>query len=153
MHEILTDITEGRGKAGDLEILEELGWVTAEASLCQLGATAPNPVLSTIRYFRDEYEEHILNKRCPAKVCRKLLHYRVISNLCKRCGACVKVCPSQAISGTKKTKKTEESHLRLTMGNASSVALVSKRANLERSKWNKQWSYYVIRSMSYFSMA
>jgi len=107
MHEILTDITEGRGKAEDLETLEELGWVTAEASLCQLGATAPNPVLSTLRYFRDEYEEHILNKRCPAKVCRKLLHYRVISDVCKRCGACVKVCPSEAISGTKKTKKTE----------------------------------------------
>jgi NADH:ubiquinone oxidoreductase subunit F (NADH-binding)/NAD-dependent dihydropyrimidine dehydrogenase PreA subunit/(2Fe-2S) ferredoxin len=107
MHEILTDITEGRGKAKDLETLEELGWVTAEASLCQLGATAPNPVLSTLRYFRDEYEEHILNKRCPAKVCRKLLHYRVISDVCKRCGACVKVCPSEAISGTKKTKKTE----------------------------------------------
>jgi NADH:ubiquinone oxidoreductase subunit F (NADH-binding)/NAD-dependent dihydropyrimidine dehydrogenase PreA subunit len=107
MHEILTDITEGRGKAEDLETLEELGWVTAEASLCQLGATAPNPVLSTLRYFRDEYEEHILNKRCPAKVCRKLLHYGVISDLCKRCGACMKVCPSEAISGTKKTKKIE----------------------------------------------
>jgi ferredoxin len=71
----------------------ELGWVTAEASLCQLGGTAPNPVLSTIRYFREEYKEHIINKRCPAKVCRQLLRYRILSDVCKRCGQCVKACP------------------------------------------------------------
>ncbi len=107
MHEILTEITEGRGKPEHLQLLEELGWVTMEASLCALGGTAPNPVLSTLQYFRHEYEEHILNKRCPAKVCRALLKYRVISEACKMCGACMKVCPSEAITGKRKTKKAE----------------------------------------------
>jgi NADH:ubiquinone oxidoreductase subunit F (NADH-binding)/NAD-dependent dihydropyrimidine dehydrogenase PreA subunit/(2Fe-2S) ferredoxin len=105
MHEILTEIAEGRGVTGHTELLKELGWVTAEASLCQLGGTAPNPVLSTLRYFQDEYEEHIVNKRCPAKVCRALLKYRVLSDVCKRCGKCIKVCPAKAITGKKKMKK------------------------------------------------
>jgi NADH:ubiquinone oxidoreductase subunit F (NADH-binding)/(2Fe-2S) ferredoxin/NAD-dependent dihydropyrimidine dehydrogenase PreA subunit len=105
MHEILTEITEGRGTIEHIDLLEELGWVTAEASLCGLGQTAPNPVLSTIRYFRDEYREHILNKRCPAKVCRGLLEYRILSDVCTRCGRCAKVCPEKAITGKRKTKK------------------------------------------------
>ena len=105
MHEILTEITEGRGKPEHIELLEELGWVTAEASLCALGGTAPNPVLSTIMYFREEYQEHILNKRCPAKVCRALLQYRILSDVCTRCGRCAKVCSVKAITGKKKTKK------------------------------------------------
>jgi NADH:ubiquinone oxidoreductase subunit F (NADH-binding)/NAD-dependent dihydropyrimidine dehydrogenase PreA subunit/(2Fe-2S) ferredoxin len=105
MHEILNEISEGRGKPEHLDLLEELGWVTAEASLCQLGGTAPNPVLSTIRYFRKEYEEHIVNKRCPAKVCQALLQYRIVSNLCTSCGRCAKVCPAEAIAGKQRTKK------------------------------------------------
>jgi len=105
MHEILTEITEGRGTTDHLTLLEELGWVTAEASLCALGGTAPNPVLSTIRYFRDEYQEHIINKRCPAKVCRALLQYRILSDVCTMCGRCAKVCPAEAITGKQKTKK------------------------------------------------
>ncbi len=105
MHEILTEITEGRGKPEHIDLLGELGWVTAEASLCALGGTAPNPVLSTIRYFREEYQEHILNKRCPAKVCRALLQYRILSDVCTRCGRCAKVCSVKAITGKKKTKK------------------------------------------------
>jgi NADH:ubiquinone oxidoreductase subunit F (NADH-binding)/(2Fe-2S) ferredoxin/NAD-dependent dihydropyrimidine dehydrogenase PreA subunit len=105
MHEILTEITEGRGKPEHIDLLGELGWVTAEASLCALGGTAPNPVLSTIRYFREEYQEHILNKRCPAKVCRALLQYRILSDICTRCGRCAKVCSVKAITGKKKTKK------------------------------------------------
>jgi NADH:ubiquinone oxidoreductase subunit F (NADH-binding)/(2Fe-2S) ferredoxin/NAD-dependent dihydropyrimidine dehydrogenase PreA subunit len=105
MHEILTEITEGRGTIEHIDLLEELGWVTAEASLCGLGQTAPNPVLSTIRYFRDEYREHIINKRCPAKVCRALLQYRILSDVCTRCGRCAKVCPEKAITGKRKTKK------------------------------------------------
>jgi NADH-quinone oxidoreductase subunit F len=105
MHEILTEITEGRGKPEHIDLLEELGWVTAEASLCALGGTAPNPVLSTIRYFREEYQEHIINKRCPAKVCRTLLQYRILSDVCTRCGRCAKVCPVKAITGKRKTKK------------------------------------------------
>jgi NADH:ubiquinone oxidoreductase subunit F (NADH-binding)/NAD-dependent dihydropyrimidine dehydrogenase PreA subunit len=104
MHEILTEITEGRGTIDQIDLLKELGWATAEASLCQLGATAPNPVLSTIRYFLEEYEEHIINKRCPAKVCRALLQYRILSDVCKLCGACMKVCPEEAITGKRKTK-------------------------------------------------
>ena len=105
MHELLTEITEGKGTTDHIDLLEELGWVTAEASLCALGGTAPNPVLSTIRYFRQEYEEHIINKRCPAKVCRALLKYRILSDVCTSCGRCAKACPVEAISGKQRTKK------------------------------------------------
>ncbi len=106
MYEILNDITEGRGKRGDIEFLGELGWVVAEASLCALGGTAPNPVLSTIQYFRDEYEAHIEEKRCPAGVCKALIHYTIDPELCTACGRCRKACPSDAISGTKKVPHT-----------------------------------------------
>ncbi len=105
MHEILTEISEGKGRPEHLDWLEELGWVTMEASLCALGGTAPNPVLSTLKYFRQEYEEHILNKRCPAKVCRALLHYRILPDLCTSCGRCAKACPEKAITGVPKKKK------------------------------------------------
>ncbi|MBM4340088.1 MAG: NADH-quinone oxidoreductase subunit NuoF [Deltaproteobacteria bacterium] len=105
MHEVLTEISEGRGKPEHIALLVELGWVTTEASLCALGGTASNPVLSTIKYFRKEYEEHILNKRCPAKVCRALLHYRILPDLCTSCGRCAKVCPENAITGVQKKKK------------------------------------------------
>ncbi|MFQ6079817.1 MAG: NADH-ubiquinone oxidoreductase-F iron-sulfur binding region domain-containing protein, partial [Thermodesulfobacteriota bacterium] len=102
MYEILNDITEGRGQEGDIELLEELGWVVAETSLCALGGTAPNPVLSTIRYFRDEYEAHIREKRCPAAVCKALIQYTIELEVCTACGRCRKACPSGAISGAKK---------------------------------------------------
>jgi ferredoxin len=102
MYEVLNDITEGKGKKGDIELLEELGWVVAEASLCALGGTAPNPVLSTIQYFRDEYEAHIEEKRCPAGVCKALIQYTIEPELCTACGRCRKACPSGAISGAKK---------------------------------------------------
>jgi NADH-quinone oxidoreductase subunit F len=105
MHEILTEITSGRGTTDHLDLLEELGWTTMEASLCALGGTAPNPVLSTIRYFREEYLEHIIHKRCPAKVCRALLTYRILSEVCTSCGRCAKACPAEAISGKQRTKK------------------------------------------------
>jgi NADH:ubiquinone oxidoreductase subunit F (NADH-binding) len=102
MYEILSDITEGKGKRGDVELLEELGCVVAEASLCALGGTAPNPVLSTIQYFRDEYEAHIEEKQCPAGVCKALIQYTIEAELCTACGRCRKACPSNAISGAKK---------------------------------------------------
>lgn len=105
MHEVLVEITEGRGALEHISLLEELGWATAEASLCQLGGTASNPVLSTLRYFREEYKDHILNKRCSAKVCRALLRYLILSKVCTSCGRCAKVCPSGAITGKQKTKK------------------------------------------------
>ena len=102
MLDILTDIAEGRGKEGDIELLEELGGVIKETSLCALGNTAPNPVLSTIRYFRDEYEAHIKEKRCPAGVCKELITFTIDEEKCPGCQRCIKVCPQMAISGEKK---------------------------------------------------
>jgi len=102
MYEVLDAITKGKGKEGDIEFLQELGWVTAEASLCALGGSAPNPVLSTIRYFRDEYEAHIREKRCPAGVCPELITYTIDPEACIACGKCKKECPTEAITGQKK---------------------------------------------------
>ena len=98
MLEILTRITEGEGKDGDIELLEYLAKNIKATALCGLGQTAPNPVLSTLRYFRHEYEAHIHDKRCPAGACTKLAGYQ-ITELCKGCGLCKKVCPVEAIRG------------------------------------------------------
>ncbi|MBK5246630.1 MAG: 4Fe-4S binding protein [Peptostreptococcaceae bacterium] len=103
MLDILTRICEGKGELSDLDLLEELAYVTSEASLCELGKTAPNPVLSSLKYFRDEYLAHIVDKRCPAGVCPKLIKYEIIPDKCKFCGLCVKVCPVEAITGKPKT--------------------------------------------------
>jgi len=100
--EILTDICAGRGKEGDIELLEELASCIKGFSLCALGGTAPNPVLSTIEYFHDEYEEHIRNKRCPAHVCTALVHYAIDQEKCTMCGRCGKECPTGAIVGEPK---------------------------------------------------
>ena len=102
MLEILNRITEGNGEMEDLDKLEELANYIKSASLCGLGQTAPNPVLSTLRYFRDEYEAHIKEKRCPAGVCKKLLTYNIDPDKCKGCTLCARVCPADAISGTVK---------------------------------------------------
>jgi len=101
--EILTRITNGEGKKGDIELLLDLASDVKETSLCGLGMSAPNPVLSTIRYFRHEYEAHIHDKRCPAKVCRKLLTFFIREDLCVGCGLCLKGCPAGAISGKLKS--------------------------------------------------
>jgi NADH:ubiquinone oxidoreductase subunit F (NADH-binding)/(2Fe-2S) ferredoxin/Pyruvate/2-oxoacid:ferredoxin oxidoreductase delta subunit len=102
MHRILDNITAGRGKEGDIELLEELAFTTRSASLCALGRSAPNPVLSTLRYFRDEYESHIRDKRCSAFFCKALTTYTIDPETCTGCLLCLKNCASEAISGAKK---------------------------------------------------
>ncbi len=104
MREILTDITEGRGKEGDIELLELLSTTLIDGSLCALGTTAPNPVLTTIHYFRDEYEAHIKDKKCPAGVCKELITYQIIEEKCPGCRLCVKACPVGAITFMGKKK-------------------------------------------------
>ncbi len=101
--EILTRITDGRGRPGDIELLESLSNDVRAASLCGLGQTAPNPVLSTLRYFKAEYEAHVHEKRCPAGVCKNLLTYTILEEFCTGCTMCARVCPANAIVGERKT--------------------------------------------------
>jgi NADH:ubiquinone oxidoreductase subunit F (NADH-binding)/(2Fe-2S) ferredoxin len=100
--DILTDITQGKGREEDMATLEDLSRDIIATSLCGLGQTAPNPVLSTLRYFRDEYESHIRDKWCKAGVCRDLTTFWIDEKLCKACGACLRACPSKAVVGEKK---------------------------------------------------
>jgi NADH:ubiquinone oxidoreductase subunit F (NADH-binding)/(2Fe-2S) ferredoxin len=102
MLEILTNITEGRGEPGDIAKLERLGKLMQKASLCGLGRAAANPVLSTIRHFRDEYEAHVRDKRCPSRKCTSLLYYEIIPDNCVGCTACARNCPVQCIEGAPK---------------------------------------------------
>jgi NADH-quinone oxidoreductase subunit F len=104
MSQILTRITEGKGKDGDIDLLERLSATLVDSSLCALGSTAPNPVLTTLRYFRDEYEAHIKDKRCPAGVCKELVTYLIDEKKCPGCGLCVKACPVEAITDMGKKK-------------------------------------------------
>jgi len=98
MLEILTDITSGRGTDGDMELLERLAATLQDSALCALGSTAANPIMTTIRYFRDEYEAHIREKRCPSGVCKELITYHIVEDKCPGCGLCVEPCPTEAIT-------------------------------------------------------
>ena len=98
---MLDDITEGRGTLEALDLLQELAESVRVGSLCSLGKTAPNPILSTLKYFRDEYMAHIVDKRCPTGNCEELLTYMVIAEKCKFCTLCAKKCPVDAITGSK----------------------------------------------------
>jgi len=120
MYEILDDISRGQGTIEQLRLLEELAYVLKDTAMCGLGQTAPNPVLSTLRYFLYEYVEHIKNKRCPAGVCRELITFSINEN-CTGCGACVRACPAEAITGEKKERHAINSALCIKCGVCRSV--------------------------------
>lgn len=102
MREVLEEITQGNGKEGDIEILEDISFILREGALCALGSTAANPVMSTIHYFKDEYEAHIKDKKCPAGICNALIQYFIDPEKCTGCTRCVKACPVEAIKGERK---------------------------------------------------
>jgi ferredoxin len=104
MLDILNRIVDGKGKEQDLALLETLSENIKVSSLCGLGQTAPNPVLTTLKYFRDEYEAHVKEKRCPALHCKSLMSYLILQDKCTACGACYKVCPVQAVNSIKTAK-------------------------------------------------
>ena len=103
---ILDRMTSGDGRPGDIELLEEYGQNMCECSLCALGQTAANPVLSTIKYFRDEYEDHIRDGKCPALKCKALIKYRIIADNCTGCTICARNCPVDAIAGSLREQHT-----------------------------------------------
>jgi len=106
MYNILDRITKGEGREGDIEELQRLGETVSKISLCGLGQTAPNPVLSTIRYFRNEYEAHIKDKACHTKVCPDLFHFKIDKSRCIGCSLCSRKCPVNCISGSREDKYT-----------------------------------------------
>ena len=121
LYEVLDRITNGRGEESDLDLLDKLSNDIKLGSLCGLGQTAPNPVLSTLKYFRHEYEAHILDKKCPAKACKALIKYDILEAACKGCGACMRVCPAGSISGHKKAPHTINQDLCIKCGSCFDV--------------------------------
>ena len=121
MLEILTRITEGNGKEDDIELLEELCLAIKDGALCGLGQTAPNPVLTTLKYFKNEYVEHIVEKKCTAHECTNLLKYEINADMCRGCTLCSKKCPVNAISGTVKNPHTIDMDKCIKCGNCKSV--------------------------------
>jgi NADH-quinone oxidoreductase subunit F len=106
MLELVTKMCNGQGEKSDLDQLEELCLTIQESALCGLGKSAPNPVLSTLQYFRHEYEAHVFEKHCPAKVCKPLIHFKIDAEKCTGCGLCRRKCPESAILGEKKQVHT-----------------------------------------------
>jgi NADH-quinone oxidoreductase subunit F len=121
MLEILTRITEGNGKEEDIELLEELCLAIKDGALCGLGQTAPNPVLTTLKYFKNEYVEHIVDKKCAAHECTNFLRYEINADTCKGCTLCSKKCPVGAISGTVKNAHVIDMNQCIKCGNCVSV--------------------------------
>ncbi|MHB8986587.1 MAG: NADH-ubiquinone oxidoreductase-F iron-sulfur binding region domain-containing protein, partial [Eubacteriales bacterium] len=117
MLEILTRICAGEGKLEDIDTLERLGSVVKNTALCGLGQTCPNPILTTLRYFRHEYEAHIVDRRCPAGVCSALLNYTIDQEKCNGCGNCARNCPAGAITGEKKQPHTIDPEKCIKCGN------------------------------------
>jgi ferredoxin len=111
MLEILERITYGEGREQDIDLLAELADTIKTASMCGLGQTSPNPVLTTLRYFRDEYEAHVSEKRCPAKVCKSMISYRILADECIGCMLCARNCPVAAISGERRKVHVIDSQL------------------------------------------
>jgi NADH:ubiquinone oxidoreductase subunit F (NADH-binding)/Pyruvate/2-oxoacid:ferredoxin oxidoreductase delta subunit len=109
--QILTDICAGKGEDGDIELLEDISDTVVKLSLCALGGTAPNPILTTLAYFRDEYETHIYDKKCPSGVCKELFYYEIDEENCNGCHVCFRKCPQDAISGEKKELHTIDQEL------------------------------------------
>ncbi|MFW6180363.1 MAG: NADH-ubiquinone oxidoreductase-F iron-sulfur binding region domain-containing protein [Spirochaetota bacterium] len=128
MLDILEDICAGKGEPGDVELLEELALGIKTGSLCGLGQTAPNPVLTTIRYFRDEYEAHIRDRQCPSLVCKALIHYRISADRCIGCRRCFKTCPVDAISGEPKKTHVIDQDTCIRCGLCRSVCPVKENA-------------------------
>jgi len=120
MLEILERITIGKGQPGDIEQLERLGAQVKDGALCNLGQTAPNPVLTTIQYFRNEYEAHIIHKKCPAKQCQAIIDYS-INNNCVGCTLCKRKCPTSAITGERKEKHVINRNLCVKCGECAKV--------------------------------